>query len=145
MAVPFEWRFINYNSGPYSFDLAYLIGEINGYRLIELVPQWEFRTKIKVTGDDKEFYEDVNELCYKCGKQIEFVTNEAGSKNLGELERLATGLYVTLDKKVENKTVEKGSQRLSQLKPHIELGDARVVMSEVGSIIERARAARNEM
>ena len=81
----------------------------------------------------------------KYSKQIEFVTNEIGSKNVGELERLATGLYVTLDKKIESKTVEERSLRLSQLKPHIKLSEARSVIREVDSIKERARVARNEM
>ena len=88
MDVPFGWRFVIYKFGPCSFDLAYLIGEIHSYRLAELVPQWVFRPIIKVTRYGKEFYEDVNELCRKYGKQIEFVTEELGLKNLSELERL---------------------------------------------------------
>lgn len=65
-----------------------------------------FRPKIWVTRHGKEFYEDVNDLCCKYGKQIEFVTEELGPKNVSELERLATGLHVTLDKKLEDKTAE---------------------------------------
>lgn len=145
MNVPFEWRFIIYKFGPYSFDLAYLIGEIHSYRLVELVPQWGFRPKIKVTSYGKEFYEDINEPCYKYRKQIEFVTEELGSKNVSELERLATGLHITLDEKVKDKTVENRSRRLSQLKPHIRLNDANIVMGEVDSLIERARIAQNKM
>lgn len=145
MDVPFEWSFIIYKYGPFSFDLSYLIAEIHSYGLIELVPQWGFRPKIKVTRYGKEFYEDVNELCFRYSKQIEFVAEELGSKNVSELERLATGLHITFDKNVENKTLNKRISRLNQLKPHIKLNDAQVVMGEVDSLIERARMAQSEM
>ena len=134
-----------YKFGPYSFDLAHLIGEIHSYRLVELMLQWGFRPKIKVTRYGEEFYEDVNDLCCKYYKQIEFVTEELGSKNVGELERLATGLHITLDEKVKDKTVENRSRRLNHLKPHIKLNDANIVMGEVDSLIERAKSAQNKM
>ena len=145
MEVPFEWSFIIYKYGPYSFDLSYLIGEIHSYGLIELVPQWGFRPKIRVTEYGKEFYEDISELCCTYGKQIEFVADEFGSKNVSELERLATGLHITLDKKVENKSVEARSRRLNYLKPHIKLNDAHAVMNEVDKIVDRARTIRSQM
>ena len=145
MNAPFEWIFVIYKFGPYSFDLAHLIGEIHSCRLVELMLQWWFQPKIKVMRYGKDFYEDINELCYKYRKQIEFVKEELGSQNLSEIELLATGLYIISYEKVHDKTVENRSRILNHLKSHIKLNDASTFIGEVDSLIERAQTAQSKM
>lgn len=144
MGIPFQWSFVLYKYGPFSFDLAYLIGEIHGYSLVKLVPQWGFRPKIKVTELGKDFYQDQDEVHCTFDKGIEFVTRELGIKNVDELERLSTGLYVSLDKRYQNKGVPARAKRLTELKPHIQLSDASSAIEQADDFVSRARAVLSE-
>lgn len=144
VGIPFQWSFVLYKYGPFSFDLAYLIGEIHGYSLVKLVPQWGFRPKIEVTELGTEFYRDQDEAHSKFDKKIEFVTRELGAKNVDELERLSTGLYVSLDEIYKNEAVQARGKRLTELKPHIELPDANFAIEQVDDLISRARTVLSE-
>lgn len=144
VGIPFQWSFVLYKYGPFSFDLSYLIGEIHGYSLVKLVPQWGFRPKIKVTELGEEFYRDQDEVHCKYDKGIEFVTGELGLKNVDELERISTGLYVSLDDEYKNQAVQARSKRLNQLKPHIDLPDASFAIEQVDELISRARTVLSE-
>lgn len=144
VGIPFQWSFVLYKYGPFSFDLSYLIGEIHGYSLVKLVPQWGFRPKIQVTELGKEFYQDHDEAHSKFDKGIEFVTKELGAKNVDELEQLSTGLHVSLDDTYKNQTVQARSKRLNELKPHIQLPDASFAIEQVDELNLRAGAALSE-
>ena len=144
VGIPFRWSFVLYKYGPFSFDLAYLIGEIHGYSLVKLVPQWGFRPKIEVTELGTEFYRDQDEVHSEFDKKIEFVTRELGAKNVDELERLSTGLYVSLDEIYKNEAVQARGKRLTELKPHIELPDANFAIEQVDELISRARTVLSE-
>ena len=144
VGIPFQWSFVLYKYGPFSFDLSYLLGEIHGYSLVKLVPQWGFRPKIKVTDLGEEFYRDQDEVHCKFDNGIELVAKELGAKDVDELERISTGLYISLDEKYENQAVQVRAKRLTELKPHIKLPDADFAIDQVGDLISRARTVLNE-
>lgn len=63
--------------------------------------------------------------------QVQFVSQKLGAKTVAELEKTATALYIILR---EPRNTDQ-AQRLTSLKPHIALPEARVALSEVERII----------
>jgi hypothetical protein len=70
--------------------------------------------------------------------QIEFVATRLGRRNVAELERLATAIYVTLE---ENVPHELRATRINELKRHVSLPDAESAVDEADRLIGEAKAA----
>ena len=54
---------------------------------------------------------------------MDFVVSKLAAKNVAELERLSTALYVRLEMPNEDDAAR--GKRLNQLKPHVEISEAR--------------------
>jgi len=61
---------------------------------------------------------------------IRFVSQKLGAKTVAELERTATALYISL----REPRVAEIAERLTNVKPHITLQEARAAVSEVEQI-----------
>jgi hypothetical protein len=64
-------------------------------------------------------------------KEILFVTQRLGAKTVAELERTATALYISL----REHPVADVAERLTSLKPHITLPEARAAVVEAEQIV----------
>ncbi|MEJ5277063.1 MAG: hypothetical protein WHU94_14225, partial [Thermogemmata sp.] len=71
---------------------------------------------------------------------IQSVAQALGKKDVKELEKLATALYVTRQAG-ESSDVDSRARRLGELKPHVRLEEARAAVEEVDRICQRATAA----
>ena len=69
--------------------------------------------------------------------QIEFVATRLGTRNIAELERLATAIYVTLDEKTAR---ESRAIRINALKRHVSLPDAESAVNEADQLIREANS-----
>jgi len=58
--------------------------------------------------------------------------------SLKELERLATGYYVT--RKLPDGTIEERADELMEIKPHVDLSSAVAAVREVDEITDQAQA-----
>lgn len=137
MHVPLCFEFIMYKHGPFSFDLR---DELTGLRadgLIRLEPQWPYGPRIIPT-DLSKYIQGINsKTLSKYGDRIAFVANKLGGKGVTELERLATGFFVTRSAS-GNDSIDDRSMLLTELKPHIPPEIARAAVEEVDQIIEEA-------
>ncbi len=141
LGVPTAFEYILYKYGPYSFDLAEDLTALRADYLIEfdhrspgygpaLVPtRWssELRSRYPKTLD-------------KYRQAIQSVAQALGSKDVKELEKLATALYVTRQLGDPSDT-ESRARRLCELKPHVRLEDARAAVEEFDRIAAEAKAA----
>jgi hypothetical protein len=135
MHVPLAFDFILYKHGPFSFDLRDELTFMRAQDFLRLVPQYPYGP-ILIAGEKgdllKKVFEQVVEPYLP---QIRFVSQKLGAKTVAELEKTATALYIILR---EPSNTDR-AQRLTSLKPHIALPEARVALSEVETIISEIR------
>jgi uncharacterized protein YwgA len=140
LEVPLGYDFILYKHGPFSFDLSDELGRLEADYLFEEVSQ------PRPYGPSYRLADDAWEKLMRWeGKAIEraenyvaFVADHLGDKNVSELERLATALYATIDKRADAGNAR--ARWIVGVKPHITLRQARDAVREVDSIIEAANA-----
>ena len=68
---------------------------------------------------------------------VKFVADKLGGKNVTELERLATALFVTREINIDN-SIESRAQCIHKLKPHVSLDEARDAIRVVDTFIEES-------
>lgn len=140
LGVPLGVEFILYKHGPFSFDLN---GEISGMlaeqhvRLEPRVPG--YGPAIVPTEQGIRLRDRFSDAPAKFADQTTFVANELGSKNVAELERLATALYVTRRLLPDGDVVAR-AKKIVELKPHITLEQARTAVDEVDTLVDESKS-----
>ena len=134
--VPLDLSFILYKHGPYSFDLADLIGELRGKLLVSLRMQPDpYGPSLRVSGSGDSFTARFPRVITEYADKITFVARRLGSKNVKELERIATALYVTNNYRGGH---NKRAEKLVELKPHVNLPDAQAAVSALDELLSEA-------
>ena len=139
LKVPLEFDFILYKHGPFSFDLSEEITAMRADYLLGLESRpYPYGPSI-VPGESSEMIKEwFPKTLEKYDPAVKFVADKVGDKGVAELERISTALYVTLTGGVDG-SVESRAQRINELKPHVEIGEAREAVKIVDVIIEEAR------
>ena len=125
LAVPLGFNFILYKHGPYSFDLSHELVAMraDGMLRLELQPAPYGPSIVPDKGADLVL-RSFPKTCRKYDRQVQFLAKNLADKGVAELERLATALYVSQEGTADE-SVESRLHRLSELKPHISLNEAR--------------------
>lgn len=115
-------EFTLYKHGPYSFDFHDQLGELRNLGLIthEYIPPYGPRHKVTARGEwliDNQ-KETIKE--YFCS--LNLVAECLGGKNVKELEKLSTALFVWREN--PKASIEDRAKRLSEIKPHIAVDEA---------------------
>jgi hypothetical protein len=137
--VPTEFSFILYKHGPFSFDLRDALTGMRADGLLDLHPQEPYGPSLLPTPEGVEFMNLYPKTLGLYESQIEFVADHLADKNVSDLEKLATALFVTIEG--EGGSVERRAKEIHGLKPHLNILSAREAVEEVDRIIEAA----NEM
>ena len=128
--VPAAFDFVLYKHGPFSFDLR---NELTGLRadgLMKLHPQpAPYGPSILTTETGDHYVDNRRSNLGKYEESIRFVAEQLADKGVSELERLSTALYVML-KHHDISSAEK-AERIAELKPHIDLTEAREAIEQV--------------
>jgi hypothetical protein len=132
--VPIEFNFILYRHGPFSFGLRDEIGWMRFTRLLE----WEVRSNfygpsLRPGQLSPTLKRQFPEIPNRYSREIEFVADRFGGKNVAALERLTTAIYVTLD---EQTPLEQRARYLNELKPHVSIPEADAALVEADALIE---------
>jgi len=131
-----DYQFILYKYGPFSFNLRDDLGIMESMGVIKVVSQPSHSPKIipsKLAKKVKELFPKTL-TCVK--EKVEFITDKLASKNVFELETLATSLYV--ESKLSNNSDLEKAQEITRLKPHVSLREASEKLKEVKQILEDA-------
>jgi uncharacterized protein YwgA len=134
--VPLEFEFMLYKHGPFSFDLRDELTAMRADGFLDLSDRGPYGPSLVPTRRSVELRQDYPKTLDKYRRDIEFVCDALGDRNVGELEKLATALYVYFEH-------ESGSQRvrakvLHDLKSHISFSDALEAVKHVDALIERS-------
>jgi hypothetical protein len=134
--VPTGFEFILYKHGPFSFDLR---DELVAMRAdMVLIPTDPYGSSWRVTENATRIQSFHQRTLAKYGEAIEFVARKTGGKNVGELERLATALWVTRREK-QFGTDEERAERIHQLKPHVSVEAALGALMQLHEIEREAQ------
>jgi hypothetical protein len=136
---PLGFEFVLYKHGPFSFDLRDELTFMRAQAFFRLEPQHPYGPTL-IEGDKGQLlriaFQRITEE-YVSG--IRFVADKLGAKTVAELERTATAFYI-MSREPESVDVAK---RLTTLKPHISLPEAKAAASEVEQIVHAAQREFN--
>lgn len=139
LAVPTGVSFILYKHGPFSFELRELLTDMEALGFIKWNSVPPYGPSISEGQFAAQLRAKFAGLATQYERQVNFVAHHLGHRNVADLERLATALYVT----------EEGHQgparvmRIVQLKPHVEILLAEKAVEEFDQM--RADAAREHL
>jgi uncharacterized protein YwgA len=138
LGVPAEFEFILYKHGPFSFDLRDEIGSLRAEGFID----WEVKSdrygpSLRAGALSSALRHQFPTMPEKYASEIDFVASGLGNKNVAELERLATAIYVTKD---EQTPEDRRAARINELKPHVSLFEAETAVAEADKLISDAKA-----
>jgi uncharacterized protein YwgA len=128
--VPTDLNFILYKHGPFSFELRELLTgmEANGFIKWDSFPP--YGPSIAEGELGSVLRAKFSSLSKKYSKQVSFVAEQLGSRNVANLERIATALYV------ENEGYLGPSRvgRIVDLKPHVDVSLAEKAVEDLDRI-----------
>lgn len=140
--VPMEYPFILYKHGPYSFELSDELTSLRGDALLELQPQAPpYGPRYAVAALGRKLRMSYPKTLAKYEDAIQGVAIAIGSQTIGELERLATALFVTrrlVDR--HSGTVKSRADCLNKLKPHVSIEAATEAVKKIDSLVEQYAA-----
>jgi hypothetical protein len=95
--VPLGFDFILYRHGPFSFDLRDELVELRAVGYLDLEAREQpYGPSFRVTTDGQELVGEHRKTVAQFEREMSFVVDKLADKNVSELERLATALFITL-------------------------------------------------
>jgi len=136
--VPFDFEFILYKHGPFSFELRDELGSMRADHLLTREPQAPpYGPRILVTERGGELEERFGRTMERYGAALDWVADRLGDRGVSELERLATALWVTRELP-EDSTVADRAAALTSVKPHVSSTDAAETVGEIDEMLAGA-------
>lgn len=137
LGVPSDFGFILYKHGPFSFELRDELTAMRADGFLELHLQPPYGPSLVTTEIGRQLKGEYPKTLDRHERAIHFVAEQLAKRNVSELERLATALFVTLQG--ERRSVEERAEEITDLKPHIDLESAEEAVGEVEEMMEAAR------
>lgn len=136
-----DFDFILYKHGPFSFELR---DELMGMRadgLIALEQQpYPYGPTLAPTEAGERIKGTYPKTLRTRRRAIRFVADQLGRKDVNQLERLATALYVTLPD--EDAPPHVRAREIHALKPHVSIESAMQVVEELDEMLRQAEELR---
>lgn len=136
LGLDLPYSFILYNYGPFSFDIEQLLGELRGVSLIDIFPREPYGPSLVVSPSGRHLMAKSSALDHRFEEQVAFVAEGIGKRNVAELERICTALY--MQRHYQNELDEQHARRINRLKPHISEGSALNALQEVRKVLASA-------
>jgi uncharacterized protein YwgA len=137
--VPIGFDFILYKHGPFSFQLRDELTSIRADGLFELHQHWPYGPSLIPTEKSRALRLEYPKTMERYRRQLTFVSDQLGSQNVSELEKLATALYIRIEG--SSRTEAQRAKDLHSLKPHVSLDDSLTAVKAVDVIVKLAKSA----
>jgi len=136
--VPFDFDFILYKHGPFSFELRDELGSMRADQLLKREVQVPpYGPRFVVTERGRELEQRFARTMDRYGDGLDWVAEWLSDRGVMELERLATALWVTREFG-ERAPVEERAGRLHQVKPHVSIAEAADAVREIDEMLAEA-------
>ena len=132
LRAPLGCRFILYKHGPFSFDLRDTLAAMEALELIGWEPRPAPYGPSIVPGPQSKFLGALSTSPKIYRAQIDYVADRLAGRQVVELERLGTALYVTLEAET---SPEDRAKEIVRLKPHVDPADARLAVEDLDRIL----------
>jgi hypothetical protein len=136
--VPLGFEFVLYKHGPFSFDLNDEITALRADLLVTVQPNPPYGPSLIPAPGSEPLIPRFARTRRTYEGPIRFVAEWLATKNVAELEKLGTALYVT-NEASRNNGVDARAQKVHELKPHVRLEEAREALQTVDQMIAAAR------
>lgn len=136
LGVPLSASFVLYKHGPFSFDLNGILGSMRADRVLSLMPQGRYGPSFANEPSMESVFRQFQGELEKIAPKIERLASYFGPKNVSDLERIATAIFITL--KRPNDGAETRAAELNGLKPHIAIPAALTAVAEADQFLQTA-------
>lgn len=139
LAIPFDFNFILYKHGPFSFELREELGSLRADRLLDRVPQGpKYGPRMLVTDRGRELEQRFDRSLHRYAQGLDWIAEHIDSRGVLDLERLATAMWVTRQLG-EHASVDARARELVKLKSHVPLDIAVEAVEEIDELQREAR------
>ena len=129
MNVPLGLNYIFYKHGPFSFDLNDQLTALRGNGLVEQRSHPPYGPHLHASSTAQPYLDNFPKTIGSFESAMDFVVRKLASKNVAELERLSTALYIRLEKPTADDRAL--AEEMHQLKPHVSISEALEALHEV--------------
>lgn len=137
--VPFDFDFILYKHGPFSFELRDTLSSMRIDGLLERQPQpGGYGPRILASPAGVGLQQTYPRTMNRWNAAVEWIAERLGNLDVNELERLATALWVTRERPEDS--VNERAEALTSVKPHIPRESAVRAVGRIDQLIEEAGA-----
>ena len=138
-----DFEFILYKHGPFSFELREELMSMRADGLLKLEKQpYPYGPRLAATERGEEMKHTYPKTLRKRKAGVSFIAEHLGSKDVNELERLATALWVT--RHGESGSRQARAREIHSLKPHVSIESALQAVDELDAMlgeVEQLQAA----
>ncbi len=138
--VPLELGFILYKHGPYSFDLKDELNIMQSDMILKSISHVPYGASLYPGDTSNQIKECYPNIINQYEKDINFVAQNLSSKNVSELEKLATALYVTKNRETDG-SVQQRAETMNEIKPHVSIEAAKIAVETVDKFIAKLQVA----
>jgi uncharacterized protein YwgA len=132
-----DFEFILYKHGPFSFELREELMSMRADGLLKLEKQpYPYGPRLAATESGEEMKHTYPKTLRNRHAGINFVAQQLGSKDVNQLERVATALWVT--RHGEGDSRESRAREINSLKPHVSIESALQAVDEVDAMLKEA-------
>jgi hypothetical protein len=137
------YPFILYKRGPYSFELSEDLSAMGAFRFIEdEIAHPAYGPRLKPKSDvAKMLRKDFGELTENLKGAMDYVVDKLAGYGVVTLERLATALYFTKQKRIEDE--QERATKIHKVKPHIPQARALEAVRAVEEILAEWKQVQN--
>ncbi len=136
--LPTGYKFVLYKHGPFSFDLRDELTALRADKVVELEPRWHYGPGIITIQGANGIQKLYPKTLERYADKIEFVAKVIGAKDVAELEKLATALYVRKKDGGAKLSDEEAGREITKLKPHISNLEAISAVNEIDNVMTEA-------
>lgn len=137
--VPFDFEFILYKHGPFSFELRDELSAMRADRLLEREPQpAPYGPRIVVADRGRQLEQRLEKTMERYRWALDWVAGHIGPRNVLDLERLATALWIT--RATPDTDAEARAEELTRIKPHVSRDSALAAVREIDEMLAEAEA-----
>lgn len=130
LEVPLGFEHILYKYGPFDYGLRDELALMRADDLIETEQVRGYGPRLRVTeGGERQLLKRWPKTVRRYRTRLKFVAERFGGKGVGELERLATALWVR--RELPDAAVEEQARRLHAIKPHVDIEQAQEALGQV--------------
>lgn len=141
LEVPFDFDFILYKHGPFSFELRDELTSMRADQLIDRAPQPPpYGPRILTTERGHVLERRFQRTMARFGPRLDWIADQLGDAGVAELEQLATALWVTRELG-EDASLTDRAVALNEIKQHVPVETAVIAVKKIDDLREEADLA----